>query len=152
MAERKVTTLEEWRSKSQPLVDISGFGPGETITVRLKPVSMVKLVQTGKIPNALLQEATKLFKDNKKPDGSGANKIDEAAILNNLGETDGVMQIIDTVVESAMVEPTYDEVREYITDAQKMEIFSWTQGGVESLKSFREEQRDTGLPGTEQSV
>lgn len=145
---RQITSVSEWRERSQPLVDIQGFEPGEFFTVRLRSVSMLNLVKTGKIPNALLQEATKLFSGAK--DGNG--KLDEAKILSNLGDTDGVMQIIDSVVESAMVEPTYNEVREFITDAQKMEIFNWTQGGIESLKSFREEQGNSGLPNNEQGV
>ena len=34
----------------------------------------------------------------------------------------------------------------------KMEIFNWTQGGIDSLKSFREEQGNIGLPDNEQVV
>lgn len=145
---RQITSVSEWKERSQPLVDIQGFEPGEYLTVRLKSVNLLDMVKTGKIPNALLEEATKLFTGSK--DGSG--KIDEAKILSNLGDTNGVMQIIDTVVESAMVEPTYNEVKDFITDAQKMEIFNWTQGGINSLKSFREEQRNIGLPNNEQGV
>lgn len=145
---RQITSINEWKDRSQPLVDIQGFEPGEYLTVRLKSVSMLNLVKSGKIPNALLEEATKLFTGAK--DNSG--NVDEAKILNNIGNTDGVMQIIDTVVESAMVEPTFNEVKEFITDAQKMEIFNWTQGGIESLKSFRKEQGNFGLPNNEQSV
>lgn len=145
---RQITSVSEWRERSQPLVDIQGFEPGEYFTVRLRAVSLLTLVKTGKIPNALLSEATKLFTSSK--DSSG--KIDEAALLSNLDGTDGVMQIIDSVVESAMVEPTYNEVKDFITDAQKMEIFNWTQGGIDALKSFREEQKDIGLPNAEQGV
>lgn len=145
---RQITSVSEWKERSQPLVDIQGFEPGEYLTVRLKSVSMLGLVKTGKIPNALLEEATKLFTGAK--DNTG--KIDEGKILSNIGDTDGVMQIIDIIVESAMVEPTYNEVKEFITDAQKMEIFNWTQGGIDTLKSFREEQGNIRLLSNEQSV
>ena len=130
------------------MVDIQGFEPGEYLTVRLKAVNLLDLVKTGKIPNALLEESTKLFTGAKGNDG----KIDESKIIQNLGDADGVMQIIDTVVESAMVEPTYNEVKDFITDAQKMEIFNWTQGGVNALKSFRNEPGDFRLPNNEQGV
>ena len=145
---RQITSISEWKERSQPLVDIQGFEPGEYLTVRLKPVNLLDLVKTGKIPNSLLEEATKLFTGAK--DDSG--KIDETKILKNIGEADGVMQIIDTVVESAMVEPTYNEVKEFITQAQKMDIFNWTQGGINALKSFRQEQGDFRLPNNEQGV
>lgn len=144
---RQITSISEWREKSQPLVDIQGFEPGDYLTVRLRVVNLLTLVKTGKIPNALLEEATKLFTGSRDSNG-----IDEAKLLSNLGDTDGIMQIIDTVVESAMVEPTYNEVKDFITDAQKMEIFSWTQGGIDSLKSFRQEQGNSGLSNNEQSV
>ena len=145
---RQVTSVSEWKERSQPLVDIQGFEPGEYLTVRLKSVNLLDLVKTGKIPNALLEESTKLFTGAKTEGG----QIDESKIIQNLGDADGVMQIIDTVVESAMVEPTYSEVKEFITDAQKMEIFNWTQGGINSLKSFREEQGNIGLSNNEQGV
>lgn len=145
---RQITSASEWRERSQPLVDIQGFEPGEYLTVRLRSVSLLTLVKTGKIPNSLLEEATKLFSGAKNKEG----KIDEVAILNKLNDTDGITKIIDTVVESAMVEPTYDEVRDFITDAQKMEIFNWTQGGIDALKSFREEQGNIGLSNYEQGV
>lgn len=145
---RQITSIDEWRERSQPLVDIQGFEPGEYLTVRLKTVNLLDLVKTGKIPNALLEEATKLFTGARREGG----QIDESKIIQNLGDTNGVMQIIDTVVESAMVEPAYNDVKEFITEAQKMEIFSWTQGGVNSLKTFREEQGDSRLSNNEQSV
>lgn len=148
---RQITSISEWKERSQPLVDIQGFEPGEYFTVRLRSVSLLALCKTGKIPNALLEEATKLFTGAGGTAGDNS-QIDEATILANLNDTDGIMQIIDTVVESAMVEPTYNEVRDFITDAQKMEIFQWTQGGVESLKSFREEQGNIGLSHNEQDV
>lgn len=144
LSEKHVTPIQEWIEKSRPLIDIPGFMPGETITVRVKPISMVELVKSGKIPNALLKEATQLFSDNK----SG---MSDQSMIEILGGESGskLLEIIDTVAEAALVEPSYSEVKDMITDDQKMAIFNFTQGEVKDLKSFREEPGNTGLSGNE---
>lgn len=141
---RQVTSIEEFRNQSQPLVDIIGYEPGEYITVRLRRISLMSLVKTGKIPNALLKKATELFTGAKK-DG----KPDEAQILSNIGELDGINEIIDTVCDAAMIEPRFNDVKDFLTDDQKTEIFQWTQGGIKALESFRTEQGNSGLSDVE---
>lgn len=142
---KQITSIEEFRNQSQPLVDIIGFEPGNYITVRLKRISLMSLVKTGKIPNALLKKATELFTGAKKENG----KVDEVQILSNMGELDGINEIIDTVCDAAMVEPKFSDVKEYLTDEQKTEIFQWTQGGIKALESFRTEQGNSGLSDVE---
>jgi len=140
----QITSIEEFRSQSQPLVDIVGFEPGQYITVRLRRISLMNLCKTGKIPNALLQKSTELFTGKKK-----GEKVDESKVLENINDLDGINQIIDTVCEAAMLEPKFEEVKEYLTDEQKTEIFQWTQGGIKALESFRAEQGDFGLSNDE---
>lgn len=135
---KQVTSIEEFKNLSQPLVDIVGFEPGQYLTVRLKRISLMVLCKTGKIPNSLLQKSTELFTGKK-------DKVDESKILENISELEGINQIIDTVCEAAMVEPKFEDVKDYLTDEQKTEIFQWTQGGIKSLESFRAEQGDFGL-------
>lgn len=141
---KQVTSIEEFRNQSQPLVDIAGFEPGQYITVRLKRISLMALCKSGKIPNSLLQKSTELFNGAK-----GNGKPDEVKILENIGELDGINQIIDTVCEAAMIEPKFEDVKEYLTDEQKTEIFQWTQGGIKALESFRTEQGNSGLSDNE---
>ena len=140
---KQVTSIEEFRSQSQPLVDIAGFEPGQYITVRLKRISLMALCKSGKIPNSLLQKSTELFT------GSKGKNVDETKVLENIGELDGINQIIDTVCEAAMIEPKFEDVKEYLTDEQKTEIFQWTQGGIKALESFRTEQGNSGLSDDE---
>ena len=121
---KQITSIEEFRSQSQPLVDIVGFEPGQYITVRLKRISLMALCKSGKIPNSLLQKSTELFTGKQ-----GDKKVNEAKVLENIGELDSINQIIDTVCEAAMIEPKFEDVKEYLTDEQKTEIFQWTQGG-----------------------
>lgn len=141
---KQITSIEEFRNQSQPLVDIVGFEPGQYITVRLKRISLMALCKTGKIPNSLLQKSTELFTGKR-----GDKQVDEAKVLENLGELDGINQIIDTVCEAAMIEPKFEDVKEFLTDEQKTEIFQWTQGGIKALESFRTEQGNSGLSDDE---
>lgn len=141
---KQITSIEEFRNQSQPLVDIVGFEPGEYITVRLRRISLMAMCKSGKIPNSLLQKSTELFTGKK-----GDKRVDEAKVLENLSELDGIEQIIDTVCEAAMIEPKFNDVKEYLTDEQKTEIFQWTQGGVKALESFRTEQGNSGLSNNE---
>lgn len=138
---KQVTSIEEFRSQSQPLVDIVGFEPGQYITVRLRRISLMALCKSGKIPNSLLQKSTELFAGAK----TNGHKVNEAKVLENIGELDGINQIVDTVCEAAMIEPKFEDVKEFLTDEQKTEIFQWTQGGIKALESFRTEQGNFGL-------
>lgn len=144
--EKRVVSIEELRNQSQPLVDISGYEPGEFITFRLRRMSLMTLCKTGKIPNSLLSKVTELFT------GSSNNKVSESEILQNVEGMDDIGKILDVICEASMVEPTFEEAGEFLTDNQKMEIFQWTQGGVKSLESFRAEQGDNGLLAHEPDV
>ena len=53
-------------------------------------------------------------------------------------------KLLDIVCAEAMLEPRYDEIKDVMNDAQKMEIFAFTQGGVESAKTFPAIEGDTG--------
>lgn len=120
-----VTTIQEIKDKALKEVEISGFEADETITIKLRNLSLMGLVAGGKIPNQLLGTATELF------EGKKASKEPDKASISELA------QMIDLICKNAMVEPTFEEAGEYLTDNQKMEIFYYTQGGVEALNSFR---------------
>ena len=123
-----VTTLEQIKQKAIKEVEITGFETGDILIFQLKGISLTNLIQNGKIPNELLNVAIDMFEGRKK-EASDKDKKE------NLPET---IKMIDIVCDSAMVEPKFEDVKEYLTDTQKMEIFTFTQGGVEALKSFRQ--------------
>lgn len=140
----KVTSIEELRNQCQPLVDIVGYEPGQFVTFRLRRVSLMDMCKAGKIPNALLQKATELFSAKSNKD-----EVDVSSILSRVGDLGSVSDIIDIMCDAAMVEPKFQDVKEYLTDNQKTEIFQWTQGGIKSLESFRAEQENSGFSGNE---
>jgi hypothetical protein len=127
-----VTSIQEIKNKAVREVEITGFDEGEMITLKLRSISLMKLMEKGNIPNALLGTAVELFEQ----DGNTKNteKVDPKP-KKDMTELSGM---IDLICESSMVEPTYSEISEYLTDKQRLEIFHYSQSGVTGLKSFRE--------------
>lgn len=123
-----IASVEQIKQKAVKEVEILGFEQGEFITLQLKGISMTNLIQSGKIPNALMGTAIELFEGSKK------DKKDEKNYQDKIPES---IKMIDIFCEGAMVEPKYEDVKEYLTDAQKMEIFTFAQGGVMALENFR---------------
>ena len=138
-----VTSVNDIKSKAVKEVEIVGFEAGETITLKLRRLSIMGLVSKGTIPNALMGVAVELF------EGKQASKQAEKDKGKTITDLAG---IIDVVCENAMVEPTFAEVGEDLTDEQKMEIFYYAQGGVKDLKSFRAEQGDTEHNSDSQNI
>lgn len=134
MSEKHIVTAQELKAKAIKEVDIKGFEEGEVFTIKIRSLSLMKLVSSGKIPNQLMATAVEMFEGKKK-------NADTASAVSNDNFTN-LASLIDVICESAMVEPTFEEVEEYLTDEQKLEIFQYTQGGLRDLNSFRKEPTD----------
>lgn len=112
---------------SGEIVCIPGFTSDKPLVVKLKRPSLLALVKSGRIPNSLMSQATKLFQ-------SGASSLGDK---NTVSDMYDIMQV---VIEAAMVKPTYNEIKEAgveLSDEQMMAIFSYTQQGVKALEQFR---------------
>jgi hypothetical protein len=138
-----VTSINDIKSKAVKEVEITGFEVGETITLKLRRLSLMGLVSKGMIPNALMGVAVELF------EGKQVSKQTEKDKGKTITDLAG---IIDVVCENAMVDPKFSDVGEDLTDEQKMEIFYYAQGGVNDLKSFRAEQGDTEHNSDSQNI
>lgn len=147
MEEMKVTSIEQLKQYSLgEVVELPGFGESQKFFARLKRPSMLGLVKAGKIPNQLLDPATKLFQN-------GVNSV----TIKSLG--DGAMSdifgVMDVILDESFVEPTYKQIKDAgieLTDEQIMFVFGYTQNGVEQLKSFRKQQGDVKIPGDVQNI
>ncbi|CAB1242676.1 conserved hypothetical protein [Clostridiaceae bacterium BL-3] len=130
MDELKVTSMEELRSQSTEVIELSPFAGDKFIHVRVKRLSILGLCQSGEIPNQLLGVARKLFYQ------EDIQKID----LKEYGK------IIDIICENTLVKPSIEQLKEAglkLTDVQKFELWAYSQQGVEGLKSFRKVTKDT---------
>ncbi len=109
------------------IVRLPDFADGQEFIAKLKRPSMIGLMKSGKIPNSLLKQATQLFK-------SGAASLGKDTSLDDLYD------IMDIIIDEAMVQPTYKEIKDAgitLADDQIMAIFSYTQNGIKALERFR---------------
>lgn len=134
--EMKVTSIDQLKLMSGgEIVKLPPFVQGQEFYAKLRRPSMLKLVQSGKIPNSLLRTANMLF-------SGGVDK--------ELDRDDEFMKdmfdLIDVLAESVFVEPSWLELKQAgieLTDEQYMFIFNYTQEGVKAVEPFREITENT---------
>lgn len=121
------TKIEDIKGKDVQEVALPGFVPEEPFVVRLRRPSLLLLAREGKIPNALLGAAAKLF-------GEGLNSGKTGPAFKEMGEA------MVYLAKASLVEPTYEELEKAgirLTDAQLTDIYLYTQKGVQNLDLFR---------------
>ena len=129
----KVTSIDQLRIMSGgEIVKLPSFIQGQDFYAKLRRPSMLKLVQSGQIPNSLLRTANMLF-------SGGVNE--------ELDRDDEFMKdlfdLIDVLAGAVFVEPSWSELKQAeieLTDEQYMFIFNYTQEGVKQLEPFREDE------------
>ena len=114
--------------KDGEVVELPKFDDGTPFIAKLRRPSLLYLCKSGAIPNELLAAAQEIFEGRQK------------------GNIKNYADVLDKVLEVALVEPKYEEVAELLTDFQRLAIFSYTQNGVMGLQPFRkiEELSKTG--------
>ena len=125
--DKKVTSIEDiknLKAKEGEIIELPGFDENTPFTARVKRPSLMELCKNGTIPNPLLGAAQKVFEGT-------INKAD----IKEYGD------VIRKVVEVALVEPRYSEVKDLLTDDQLVLIFDYTQKGVVALLPFRDDCR-----------
>ena len=125
--ENKPTSLEDIKNikaEEGELIRLPDFDENHEFKARVKRPSLMELCRNGTIPNPLLGAAQNVF------EGS----IDKA----NIKEYSEVMK---KVVEVALVEPKYSEVKDVLTNDQIIAIFDYSQKGVVALLPFRNDLR-----------
>lgn len=133
MENMKVTTIDELRVMAGgEIVELPPFVEGQKFYARLRRPSMLKLVQSGQIPNSLLRTANMLF----------AGGVEEELDRDDEFMKD-MFDLIDVLANAVFVEPSWNELKQAdieLTDEQYMFIFNYTQKGVKALESFRENE------------
>lgn len=127
-----VTSIDEIRSKACQIVELPGWEPGETLNVKLRRASLLSLVQQGVIPNQLLPIVHKLLQSEGKFNPMTDSSPDEFKQF---------LEMLSAVCKAVMVEPSYEEVAEYLTDIQRSAIFLYAQQGLKALELFRKRQK-----------
>ena len=125
-----ISQLNEY-AKGQ-LVELPSFGEGQPFFARLRRPSMLALAKSGKIPNSLLATANRVF--------------DSSLDTKNENMLKDFYTVIETILEAAFVEPTYQEIKDagvQLSDDQMIFVFNYTQQGVKALDQFRPNGKNT---------
>lgn len=126
----QVTSLFQLETYAKgQLVQLPSFADGQPLVARLRRPSMLALVKSGKIPNALLVTANQLFKKG----GEGLDADDQEMLKN-------VFSVMDALCAASFVEPAYEDIKKsgvVLTDDQMMFVFNYSQSGVKALNTFR---------------
>ena len=114
--DNKVTSPEEiknLKAKGGELIELPGFDENTPFTARVKRPSLMELCNNGTIPNPLLASAQRLFE----------GQMEKSTIVD-------YGKVMQKVVEVALVEPTYAEIKDILTDSQIVVIFDYVLKGV----------------------
>jgi hypothetical protein len=132
----QVTSLDDLNKYSKGVaLELPAFAEGQPFIAMVKRPSMMVMMKTGKIPNSLMAQATKLFAGNNRIDAD-----DEKAVSD-------MVDVLDIVADASLVQPTLKEIKGAgleLTDEQKVFLFNYSQRGVKYLESFRLQQENTG--------
>lgn len=108
-------------------LEIPGFDGRQRITIKVQRPRILAMAAQGKIPNRLMTVATRVI--------GGAAKSKEPSIKD-------IAETIELYCRACMVEPTFDEIKDIITDDQMSAIFGWATSEVDELASFRGDEED----------
>ena len=141
-----IITAEQFRNKAVSIIQIPGFEKDETFEIKVKKLSLVGLISSGKIPNSLMQVVKEAFSGIKSEMG----KSDNAEVV--MDKAGDIGKLLDIVCEEAMIEPRFVDIKDVMNDEQKLSVFQFTQGGIEQVKPFPTIEGNIGHSGNVENV
>ena len=122
--------IEELKKMAMSIIEIPNFDNTGTIKVRVQKPRLLTMAKEGKIPNHLLGVANELITGETSRKKEGSVKIKDVA------------DMLELYCKACLVEPSYEEFKDIITDEQMFAIFDWGMDGIEDLENFREDEGD----------
>lgn len=128
----EILNIQELKKMAHPVIPIPNFDNSGTINVRVQRPRLMSMAAGGKIPNHLLGTATRMVSGQKKQYAKANDEdlIKDAALM------------MELYCKACLVEPTYEEFKDIMTDEQADAIFAWATGTVKQLDSFRTDKGD----------
>ncbi len=126
----EILNIKQLKEMAYSVIDIPGFDSAKPVKVKVQRPRLFSMAKQGKIPNHLMSIATSMLtgkSKEKKKDGPDIEDVND---------------MMELYCYACLVEPSYDEFKEIITDDQKAAIFDWGIGRVSSLDSFRTDKED----------
>jgi len=103
------------------VVNLPPFSNGKPLVAQLKSPSILTLCATGIIPNELLSEAQDIYE----------GKDMQAGKIKDYGK------VMIVVAEATLIEPKYEDIKDYLNSRQLISIYNYAQAGVRALIPFR---------------
>jgi hypothetical protein len=117
------TSLEDIKKiKTEDVIELPPFLDGTPFVAKLRRPSIARMAKDGRIPNAL------------------SAAVDELMDVSNTTPQTPLklrVEVLELIAASALEDPTYEEVGEYLDHLQLMAIWSYVVSGVNSLIPFR---------------
>lgn len=114
-------------------IEIPSFDGLEDIKIKVKRPQLMSMMSQGKIPNHLLGIATK---------ATLGNQVNKKETKDELEQAKDLAQWIEFYCTICMVEPSYEEVKDTITDDQALSIYAWAIAPIGTLRSFRNKEKN----------
>ncbi len=129
----EILSIEKLREMANPIIEIPNFDNTGYIKVRVQRPKLLKMAAEGKIPNHFMNIAATMIAG--KPREEREKLTDEEYIK----EINSAMELY---CMACLVEPSYEDFKNILTDDQKATIFNWGLGEVQVLDSFRTNKED----------
>lgn len=129
----EILSIAKLTEMANPVISIPNFDGTGTINVRVRKPSIMSMAAKGQIPNHLLGIATETMTG--KP--SSKQKPKEPDAIEKLQR---ITDTYELYAQVCLVEPTYEEFKEIMTDEQKLAILNWAMGDLSALDSFRKNE------------
>lgn len=122
----EILSIEELRKMASPVIEIPNFDGTGSIKVRVRKPNLVSMAAEGKVPNYLMSVAANMM-------GLGDDKKSK----DEKEQVREVAQMMELYCQACLIEPSYEEFKEIMTEEQMEAIFNWAMGDVKELEKFR---------------
>lgn len=129
MSDKKIFNIKEMKEISNPVIKIPNFDNTGTINIRVQRPRLLDMARQGNIPNHLLGIANQMLLGKQNHD-----KMDDKKSLEQIAS------MMELYARACLVEPTYNEFKDVMTDEQGDAIFAFAIGKVSDLDSFRKDK------------
>lgn len=126
----EIFSIEKLREMANPIIQIPSFDNKGYINIKVQRPKLLDMAVQGRIPNHLIGIAQTVIGGKKK----GTETLSDEKYIEQINNT------MELYCVACMVEPTFEEMKDILTDDQKATIFKWGIGEVQSLNSFRNEE------------
>ncbi len=134
----EILSIEQLKNMATTIIEIPDFEGTSTIKIRVQKPRLIAMAAQGKIPNHLLGIVNNMMFPSKK----------EKKELN----VEEIAKIYELYCRACLVEPSYDEIKDIMTDEQMSAIFDWAMGDVKKLDTFRNNKGNGSSNNTSEQV